>query len=85
MCHIEFCSQKDLLIMCCFYFIRSGILLSGLLPFYQTKLQEQGVQNVVNKMKFEPYGDVVDQAYSKFNETLINNQDPRGQIEIMKI
>ena len=84
MCHIEFCFQKDLLIMCCFYFIRSGILLSGLLPFYQSKLQEQGVQNV-NKMKFETYGDVVDQVYSKFNETLINNQDPRGQIENMKI
>ena len=36
-------------------------------------------------MKFEPYGDVVDQVCSKFNETLINNQDPHGQIEIMKI
>ena len=36
-------------------------------------------------MKSEPYGDVVDQVYSKFNETLINNQDPRGQIENMKI
>ena len=87
MCHIEFCLQKNLLIMCCFYFVRSGILLSGLLPLYQSKLQEQGVQNVVNikKMKSEPYCDVVDQVYSKFNETLINNQDPRGQIENMKI
>ena len=44
---------------------------------------EQGVQNVVNinKIKFEPYGDVVDQIYSKCNETLINNQDPQSQIE----
>ena len=32
-------------------------------------------------MKFEPYGDLVDQAYSKFNETLVNNQDPQSQIE----
>ena len=71
----------------CFYFFSSGILLSGLLPLYQSKIQEQGVQNAVNvkKMKSEPYGDVVDQVYSKFNETLINNQDPRGQIENMKI
>ena len=32
-------------------------------------------------MKFEPYGDLVDQAYSKCNETLVNNQDPQSQIE----
>ena len=36
-------------------------------------------------MKSEPYGDVADQGYSKFNETLINNQDPRGEIENIKI
>ena len=56
-------------------------LLSGFPPLYQNKLQEQGVQDVVNtnKIKFEPYGDLVDQAYSKFNETLINNQDPQRQ------
>ena len=50
---------------------------------YQNKLQEQRVEDVVNRnnIKFEPYGDLVDQAYSKFNETLINNQDPKSQIE----
>ena len=58
-------------------------LLSGLPPLYQNKLQEQGVQDIVNinKIKFERYGDLVDEVYSRFNETLINNQDPHGQME----
>ena len=53
-------------------------LLSGLPPLYQNKLQEQGVQDVVsiNKIKFEPYGDLVDEEYSRLNEILINIQDP---------
>ena len=39
--------------------------LSGFPPMYQNKLQEQGVQDVVNinKIKFEPYGDLVKQAF----------------------
>ena len=50
-------------------------LLSGFPPLYQNKLQEEGVQDVVNinKIKFEPYGDLVDQDFSQFNENLINN------------
>ena len=58
-------------------------MLSGFPPLYQNKLQEQGVQDVVNrnKIKAEPYGDLVDQAFSQFNENSINNQDPHGQIE----
>ena len=57
-------------------------LLSGLLPFYQNKLQEQGIQDIVNinKIKFELYGDLVDEVYSHLNETLINNQDLHIQI-----
>ena len=53
-------------------------LLSGFPPSYQNKLQEHGVQDVLdaNKINFKPYGDLVGQAYSKFNEILINNQDP---------
>ena len=44
-------------------------LLSGCLPLYQNKLQEQRVQDVVNrdKIKFERYGDLIDQAFSQFN------------------
>ena len=58
-------------------------LLSGLPPLYQNKLQEQGVQDVgnINKIKFEPYGDLVDEEYSRLNEILINIQDPCSQIE----
>ena len=58
-------------------------MLSGFPPLYQNKLQEQGVQDVVNrnKIKFEPYSGLVDQAFSQFNENSINNQDPHSQIE----
>ena len=37
-------------------------LLSGLPAIYQNKLQEEEAQDVVNikKMKFEPYGDLVE-------------------------
>ena len=43
---------------------------------------EQGVQDVVNinKLKFEPYGDLVDQTCSQFNEIFNSNQDPQYQI-----
>ena len=58
-------------------------LLSGCPPFYQNKLQEQGVHDLVNrnKIKFDRYGDLVDQAFSQSNENSINNQDPLSQIE----
>ena len=58
-------------------------LLSAYPPMHQTKLQEQGVQDVVNrdKMKFVPSCDLYYQAFSQFNESSINNQDPYGQIE----
>ena len=58
-------------------------MLSGCPPLYQSKLQEQLVQDVVNrnKIKFEPYGGLVDQALSQFNEKSINNQDPHSQTE----
>ena len=35
----------------------------------------------MNKIKLEPYGDLADQAYSKFYEIFIENQDPLSQIE----
>ena len=58
-------------------------LLSGCPPLYQNKMQEQGVQDVVNRSKvnFEAYGDLVDQAFSQFNENYINKQDSHSQIE----
>ena len=56
-------------------------------PLYQNQLQWQGVLDVANKnkLKFKTYGDLVDQVYSKFKETFINNQDPHSQIECDKI
>ena len=58
-------------------------MLSGFPLLYQNKLREQGVQVAVNmsKIKLEPYGDLVDQTFSKFNENSIINQDPHSQIE----
>ena len=49
----------------------------------QNKQQEQGVQDVVNKnkIKFQPYEDLLDQSFSQFKENSINNQDPQSQIE----
>ena len=51
-------------------------------PMYQNKLQEQGIQDVVNvsKINFKPYGNLVDQTFSQFNETLIKNEDAHSQI-----
>ena len=58
-------------------------MLSGLPPLYQNKFQGQGVQDIINinKIKFEPFGDLVDEVYSRLKETLINNQNPHSQIE----
>ena len=57
-----------------------SFFLSGDSPLYQNKLQEQGVQDVRNrnKIKFEPYGDLVDNAFSRFKENPINNHDPHS-------
>ena len=35
----------------------------------------------MNKIKFELYGDLVDQDFSQFYEKLITNQDPHSQFE----
>lgn len=35
----------------------------------------------MNKKNFEPNGDLVHQAFSKFNENSITNQDLQSQIE----
>ena len=50
---------------------------------YQNKLQEKGIQDVVNinKMEFEPYDDLVDQVFLQFNANSINNQETHSQIE----
>ena len=53
---------------------------------YQSKLQEEPVQDVINinKMKFEPYGDLVDQAFVQFNENLITIKTHIVKLKMMK-
>ena len=54
--------------------------LSGCPPMYQNKRLEPGVQTVINnnRIKFEPY---VDEAYSRYDANMLENQNPFGQIE----
>ena len=35
----------------------------------------------MDKIKFEPYGDLADQAFSQFNNNSVNNQDPHSKTE----
>ena len=48
---------------------------------YQNKLPESGVQTEVNsnKIKFEPYADLADEAYFRYNANMVYNQDLFGQ------
>ena len=50
------------------------------MPLYQNKLLEPGVQTVVNsnKIKFEPFGNLVDDSYSRYDTNMLDNQDPFG-------
>ena len=51
---------------------------------YTNKLQEQRVENVVNrnKIKFQPCDNLADQVFSQsFNENSVNIQDHYSQIE----
>ena len=52
-------------------------------PFYESKMQEQGVEDILNrnKINFKPYCDVVDQDFSQFNENSTSNQEPHSQIK----
>ena len=61
-------------------------LLSGCLPLYQNKLLEPGVQTVANsnKIKFEPFGNLVDDSYSRYNANMLDNQDPLVKLKMMK-
>ena len=67
----------------CFIYSKMKKIAIRFFTLQQNKLQDQGVQAVVkmNKVKFEPYGDLVDQTFSQFNENSITNQDTLSQIE----
>ena len=82
---VNFYLQKNLLIMRCFCFFHSVMYNNCSHVVHQTnKLQEQGVQDLLNrsKIKFEPYGELVSQAFPQLIENLINNQDSHSQTEI---
>ena len=61
-------------------------LVSGCPPLYQNKLQEQGVPDVVNrnKRKFEPYGDLVDPAFSQLMRTQLTIKAHIAKLKMMK-
>ena len=61
-------------------------LLSGCLSLHQNKLLEPGVQTVANsnKIKFEPFGNLVDDSYSRYNANMLDNQDPLVKLKMMK-
>ena len=74
------CSSYDAFV---FSVQRESQLLPCCPPFYESKMQEQGVEDIVNrnKINFKPYCDVVDQDFSQFNENSISNQEPHSQIK----
>ena len=51
--------------------------------FVLAKILELDVQIAVNsnKIKFKPYDDLADEAYSCYNAYMLDNQDPFGQNE----
>ena len=54
-----------------------------IVTLYQNQLLEPGVRPVANssKIKFELYGDLVDETYSRYNINIIENQDPFAETE----
>ena len=60
---------------------------SGCPSFYQNKLHEQGLQDVVNrnKIKFEPYGDLVDQAFFFYNKHVHNKGTKEKESPVLNI
>ena len=76
---------KNMQIICFFFYLfRDEMdLFLGCPTLYQNKHLETGVQTAVNsnKIKFEPYGDLVNEAYSHCNANMLDKQDPFGQIE----
>ena len=69
--------------MCRFYFFRLEIEKNCYR--FSTTVSKPSVRArndlKINKIKFESNGDLIDQAYSKSKEALINIQYPHSQIE----
>ena len=62
-------------------------LLSGCPSFYQNKLQEQGLQDVVNwnKIKLEPYGDLVDQAFFSITNMYTTKEQKKKNHQVLNV
>ena len=78
----SFCIQKNMRNICFFHFTCSEtkwVIIRITKSLYQDKSLEPGVQTVVNnKVKFEPYDDLLYDVYSHYNVDISDNQDPCG-------
>ena len=66
-----------------FYQFRSESELLGVNKTYQEQLRDEQILSVINTngLRFEPYADLVDEAYTNWNAELVSNQDAYGHIE----
>ena len=66
-----------------FYLFRSESELLGVNKIYQEQLRDEQTLSVINtnRLRFEPYADLVDEAYTNWNAELVSNQEAYGQIE----
>lgn len=78
-------SEKNMPTNCCSCFTLLGMKTTYYLALatYINKLQEQSVDEVAssNRIKFESYGTLFNEAYFIFNENLVDNQYHFGQME----
>ena len=81
-------SPEKFVHMCYFNFIRlekknNCYWLSTVASKQNSRVQEVHYNVNISKIKFEPNDDLVDQAFSQFNENAIsiNNQDPYSQTD----
>ena len=78
-------SEKNMPTICCSCFTLLGMKTNYYLALatYINKLQEQSVDEVAssNRIKFESYGTLFNEAYFIFNENLVDNQYHFGQRE----
>lgn len=56
-------------------------LLLRCLPLYQSKPVVQDVVNNDKRKLYKPYIDLVDEAFSRYSEGIIDNHDASGEIE----
>ena len=72
------------LVLPLFQLFRNEKELSGFPPINQNKVQEEEVQDLVNrkKVKFEPYGGLVNRALWQFNDSVRNSRRQSANAEV---